>query len=126
MDLNELTLGQAKELAALFGGQTAPKPSCPLIWQKVIVRASAAGVHYGTLVSIEGDTVMLSNARRLWFWRVADKKGISLSDAAEHGIADDSKICASVPLHIILSACEVMTTTTKAQVSIEGANVYNP
>lgn len=126
MDMNELTIGQAKELAALFGGQSVTKPACPLIGQKVIVRASAAGVHYGTLVSLDGDTVTLSNARRLWFWRVAGKKGISLSDVAEHGIADDSKICASVPLHIVLSACEVMPTTAKAQASIEGKNVYNP
>ena len=73
MDMNELTIGQAKELAALFGGQAAPKPVCPLIGQKVIVRATAAGVHYGTLVSLDGDTVTLSNARRLWFWRVAGK-----------------------------------------------------
>ena len=112
----------------MFGAPSAAKPQVgsDLIGSKIIVRASSAGVHYGTLKAIDGETVTLGNARRLWLWRVADKKGISLSDVADHGIAADSKICAVVPTHIVIGACEIMTTTETAQKSIEGADVYRP
>ncbi len=127
MNINEMTIGQAKELATLFGGQTvAATNNNSLIGTKVIIRASSAGVHYGELVSIDGDTVVLKNARRLWYWIVNGKKGVSLSDVAEHGVSDNSNICAVVPTHIVLSVAEVMTTSESAQKSIEAANVYRP
>lgn len=130
MDINNLTIGQAREIAAMFGlmaQSPAPqKTSCPLIGQKVIVRAYRAGVHYGTLVSLDGECATLENSRRLWFWKVSDKKGISLSDVAEHGVADCSKICATVKTQLVIDACEIMSTTTIAQDSIEGKNDYHP
>lgn len=129
MDINQLTLGQAKELVAMFSGKQSNPQSetiCGLIGQKVIVRAYRAGVHYGTLKSIQGEIITLTNARRLWQWKVADQKGISLSDVADHGLSTDSRICAVVGEQMILDACEVMTTTEKAQESIENANVYRP
>jgi len=127
VDINEMTIGQAKELAAMFAASQPAKVSgSSLIGQKVIVRAVSAGVHYGTLNAINGDTVTLSNARRLWSWQVADKKGISLSDVADHGASKASKICTVVPEHIVLGACEIMTTSAAAQASIEGADVHRP
>jgi hypothetical protein len=130
MDINSLTIGQAREIAAMFGLlQQQPamvQPACPLVGQKVIVRAYRAGVHYGTLVSLDGECAVLSNARRLWFWQVADKKGISLSDVAEHGLSDESKVCAVVKTQVVIDACEIMTTTAIAQNSIEAKNDYKP
>ena len=129
MDINSLTIGQAREIAAMFGlmqQQPAAKQACPLIGQKVIVRAYRAGVHYGTLISLDGECAVLSNARRLWFWQVADKKGISLSDVAEHGLSDESKVCAVVETQMVIDACEIMTTTASAQNSIEAKNDYKP
>jgi len=130
MDINNLTIGQAKEIAATFGASAPAKSNArvgsELIGKKVIVRASSAGVHYGTLKAIDGETVTLENARRLWFWRVSGKKGISLSDVADHGLADDSKVCTVVPTHIVIGACEVMLCNSTAITSIEGADVYQP
>mgnify|MGYP007095368393 CR=1 FL=1 len=128
MNINEMTIGQAKELAAMFSASNAQpqQVGSNLIGQKVIVRASSAGVHYGTLVSIIGDTVSLTNARRLWRWRVKGDKGVSLSDVADLGIDTDSKICAVTAFHVVIGACEVMSTTEICQKLIEGANVYNP
>jgi len=48
----------------------------------VIVRAHTAGVHAGYLESRKGDTVTLSESRRLWKWF-----GGSLSEVANHGPA---------------------------------------
>jgi hypothetical protein len=130
MNLDDLTIGEARKLAAMFNGAdcAAPVATKPndLIGQKVIVRAYRAGVHYGELVSVEGECVTLKNARRLWYWLVADKKGISLSDVAEHGLHKDSKVCAVVGTQIVIDACEIITTTATAQKSIEGANAYRP
>lgn len=129
MNLNEMTIGQAKEIAALFGNVTQVSASpvgSEFIGKKVIVRSAQAGVHYGTLKAIDGQTITLTNSRRLWYWVVADKKGISLSDVAEHGIGSASKVCASIPEHIVLGACEIMTTTEAAQKSVEVANDYRP
>lgn len=33
-----------------------------------IVRTKSAGVFAGNLISLEGDTARVENARRLWFW----------------------------------------------------------
>lgn len=42
MDINELTIGQAKELAAMFGGD-AHAPQSPHIGKKCIIRTYASG-----------------------------------------------------------------------------------
>ena len=127
--LDDLTIGEAKALAAMFSGCDAPAAATKtndLVGQKVIVRAYRAGVHYGELVSVEGECVTLKNARRLWYWVVADKKGVSLSDVADHGLSKDSKVCAVVGTQVVIDACEIMTTSATAQKSIEGANAYRP
>lgn len=126
--LDVLTIGEAKALAAMIAatnGRRCAKPN-DLVGQKVIVRAYRAGVHYGELVSVEGECVTLKNARRLWYWVVADKKGVSLSDVADHGLSKDSKVCTVVGTQVVIDACEIMTTSTTAQKSIEGANAYRP
>lgn len=48
----------------------------------VIVRAHTAGVHAGYLESRKGDTVVLTQSRRLWRWY-----GGSLSEVMNHGPA---------------------------------------
>lgn len=48
----------------------------------VIVRSHTAGVHAGYLESRVGDTVTLTESRRLWKWF-----GGSLSEVANHGPA---------------------------------------
>lgn len=130
MNIEDITIKQAREIAAFFklGELPAASATSPssLIGQKVIVRAYRAGVLYGTLVSVEGDTVTLTNARRLWYWQVKDKKGISLEDVANYGVSKDSKITESVGTAIILDGGEIMTTSKEAQTSIEGTNAYRP
>ena len=48
----------------------------------VIVRSHTAGVHAGYLESRKGDTLILSQSRRLWQW-----SGASLSQVANSGPA---------------------------------------
>ena len=56
-----------------------------MIGKKVIVRANVAGVHAGILESIDGTTVVLKNAYRLWRVHTRDQSG-SISDIAANGL----------------------------------------
>ena len=92
----------------------------------VVVRASAAGVHAGYLVSRDGDSVELRNARRLFRWVVAKMSGqlSSLSEVAVYGLNtkdDRSRIGVAVPEHRIIGVCEILVVNALAQQSIEGA-----
>jgi small nuclear ribonucleoprotein (snRNP)-like protein len=58
----------------------------PLIGRRVLVRTYSAGVHIGTLVSVNPDNAMechLKDALRLWKW---ENGGLSLSAVAHNGI----------------------------------------
>lgn len=120
MNIDKLTIGQAKELAALFTHTAAKKE---LIGDYVIVRCRDAGVHAGYLVDYEGRNVTLKNSRRLWYWVCAEKQH-SLSGVAAVGITDKSKIPAVVSTLVLSDACEIISTTDKCQKSIEGAKIY--
>ena len=121
MNINDLTIGQAKELSALFAGTQAPQKE--LIGDYVIVRCRDAGVHAGYLVDYEGRNVTLKNSRRLWYWVCAENQH-SLSGVAAVGITDKSKIPAVVSTLVLSDACEIISTTDKCRESIEGAKIY--
>ena len=131
MDINDLTIGQTKELVAMFGdkyGKTAKADSSSnkyiddLIGAQVIVRSRDSGVHYGTLASKSGDEVFLTNSRRLWKWVCA--KGDFLSGVAKYGITSDSKVGCSIDI-VVLGVCEIIECTDEAAASIEAQVSHN-
>ena len=95
MNIEDLTIKEAREIAALFGNAkstpsaetvTTPKWEHPLLGKRVLVRTYSAGVHIGTLVSVNPDNAMechLKDALRLWKW---EGGGLSLSAIAHNGI----------------------------------------
>lgn len=94
----------------------------PFIGRHVIARCSGAGVHAGVLTSVYGDgnSVILTNARRLWKWRAKD--GVALSGVAMHGIvASDSIIDTMVPEIALVGVVELIPTTEEARKSIDAA-----
>lgn len=93
-----------------------------LVGKKCIIRTYAAGVHYGEITEKDGNEVILKNARRLWYWKTTNK-GISLSEVANAGVDNESKVCASVDL-IWLEAVEIIPCTKEAINNIEGQNEY--
>ena len=119
IDINSLTIGQAKELASLFG-VAQPQPSLnSMIGKKCIVRTDSAGVWFGEVAEKSGNEVIVKNARRMWRWYAAE--GISLSSVALHGIKQDqSKIVETVPA-VWLEAIELIPASGKAITSIEGS-----
>lgn len=91
MNINELTIGEVKEiLATLNGGakQTAERKSAPhpMLGRRCVIRTYSAGVHIGTVEWVNPDNsqeVKLKDALRLWKWTGG---GLSLSAIANNGI----------------------------------------
>lgn len=108
MNIEELTIGQAKELASIFGGMKASKNGLDDFanGKTVIIRTYSAGVWFGNLALKAGNEVILENARRMWkFWC---KESISLSGVVRYGIINEkSKIAAPVG-QVWLEAIEIM------------------
>ena len=125
MNIDELTIGEAKELACLFSKKDTSTNGincCTLTGKKCIIRTQSAGVHYGELSEKSGKEVILKNARRLWYWKTANS-GISLSEVANVGLHKDSKVCAAVDF-IWLEAIEIIPCTKEAIKNIEASNEY--
>ncbi|MDX9716320.1 MAG: hypothetical protein RBT67_03000 [Thauera sp.] len=120
IDINSLTIGQAKELASLFGAAQPQQQSLNgMIGKKCIVRTYSAGVWFGEIAEKSGNEVIVKNARRMWRWWAAE--GISLSAVALHGVKhDQSKVVEAVPA-VWLEAIELIPASDKAISSIEGA-----
>ena len=82
-----------------------------------IVRADRAGVFFGNVESIEGDTVVMTNARRIWYWEGA----ASLSELAMYGTSNPGgcKFPCVVDRVKIFGVIEIIDVTEKAAASID-------
>ena len=89
----------------------------------VIVRTYSAGVFAGTLVSRTGREVVLTKARRLWYWSGA----ASLSQLAMEGVSkpDECKFPCEVDRVELLEAIEILDVTPKARASIAAVPVWS-
>jgi hypothetical protein len=94
-NIDKLTLSELREAHALIEASAlkhlqAAAPSIGIgsavVGLYCIARCYAAGVHAGTVVSVDDDKVVLSNSRRLWNWKAAD--GVALSGLAQNGPAN--------------------------------------
>ena len=121
LNVDDLTVGQARQLAAMFGGMAGAAPSAaphPFIGRYCICRCNAAGVHAGEVVSVDGDTVILRNSRRLWQWQA--RGGVALSGVAQNGIAG-GKLDTINPEIQLMGVCEIIPCSAKAREDIENA-----
>lgn len=71
-----------------------------------IVRTLSAGVHVGRVVKIEGATVELADAVRIWRWRGAN----TLNEVAMKGVNAEqyTRISEPVPSILLIGAIEVI------------------
>lgn len=118
MNINDMTIGQAKELASMFGsGQV--KSDHPFTGKFCIARCYSAGVHAGVVISVDGENVILKNSYRLWSWK-ADE-GVALSGVAQNGIIkSNSKVDVMNPLIYLTGVCELIPCTEKSEGTING------
>jgi hypothetical protein len=86
MNIDELTLGDIKQLQTLFAQPVTCSTKHPMIGKRCLVRTYSAGVHIGDVVWINPENAMeckLEKALRLWKW---EGGGLSLSAVANNGI----------------------------------------
>ena len=85
-----------------------------------VIRTYSAGVHIGYVKLIEGKEVELINSRRLWYWKGA----CSLSQVANDGVGEESKLAQVLPEIILTEAIEIIPCSKKAQECIEEFEVW--
>lgn len=89
----------------LYNGDAMNEPTNGMIGKFVLVRTYSAGVHCGTLSSMNGKEVALTDARRVWRWRGAN----SLSELSQNGAAKEyTRISEPVPTTVLTEAIEVI------------------
>lgn len=127
MNIDDLTIGQAKELLAFFGSTLKSQTRAPLdahlIGKPVIIRTYSAGVHYGILDGRQGAEVRLKDTRRIWYWN----KAFTLSKIACDGLdTDSSKLSVTIPEIILTEAIEIIPVTEKAANIISNVKSHSP
>jgi hypothetical protein len=88
-----------------------------------MVRSTSAGVFAGTITSLEGRTVTLSEARRIWYWDGA----ASLSELAQRGTSKPGKCKFPAPVDevVVFETIEIIPITEKAAASIASVPVWS-
>jgi hypothetical protein len=117
MNIDQLTYGELKQIAAMFSATTAAQAVHPMVGKYVICRCYSAGVHAGVLVSQTGDEAVLKDSRRLWSWKA--KAGVALSGLSQHGL-DSGKIDTLLPEIALTGVIETIPCSDIAKDSIHG------
>lgn len=86
-----------------------------LIGKKVLVHSYEAGVYFGTLTNVEGETVRLENVRNIWHWTGAT----CLFQIANDGITGD-KVSPIVDSVVLNRVSQTIPLTEKAIKNLEG------
>ncbi len=123
MNINDLTVGQAKELANMFGGQCEDKRSSMLgtyIGKYVICRSRNEGINAGFVKALDDTGVILDEARRLHYHKPVNKNMSWYEGVAESGIDGDCRVSNPVTKVIIedysLTLCSEVAKKSISQV----------
>ncbi|MEZ4610577.1 MAG: hypothetical protein R2838_10090 [Caldilineaceae bacterium] len=117
INIDELTVGQLKEIQALIGGTTQhwiAKPAHPYVGQYCIVRCYGAGVHAGIVQSVDDKNVILSEASRIWQWKGA----FTLTNVAKNGVTG-GRVAGPLESIALTDAIEIIPATRKCRESLE-------
>jgi len=87
-----------------------------------IVRCNGSGVWAAEIVSKSGDTAILKNAIRIWYWAGA----ASLSELAVTGTKrpTECKFCIPVEEVEVFNVLEILSVTDEAEASIKGVEPW--
>lgn len=126
MNIDQLTIGEAKELAAMFGNQKACAPAIgkDLIGKYVIVRSRNEGINACVITEMDETGIILKDARRIWYHRPADKKIAWYEGVAISGLDDSSKVSAAVTLKGIFDNYSITVCSLEAEKSIREHKTY--
>ena len=114
INIDELTIGQARELAKQFQFAQNENSPHPTVGRYCVIRSYAAGVHVGVVKSVSdsasGREVALTDTRRIWSWTGA----LSCTEIAVSGITG-GKVSATAPENFVNQAVEIIPTSQEAE-----------
>ena len=121
ININDLTVGQMKEIANLANGLTGNQASSVCnrnIGKYAIIRTRNEGVNAGEIVAADETGIVLKDARRIWYHKPADKNLAWYEGVAQSGLSDDSKVSCSVSEKVLAEDYSVTVCTAEAEKSI--------
>ncbi len=127
MNIEDLTIKEAREIASMFG-QSPPLPASahslpasahPMIGRHCVIRTYSDGVHLGTVAKVDGMEVLLTGARRIWIWKGA----FTLSEVATLGIDKQSRLAVEVPEVYLTQVISFTPTSEQARKTYENCGV---
>ena len=116
MDINDLTIGQAKELSTLLAGKECKKESMlsKYVGKYVICRSRNEGVNAGFVKEIDSTGVILDQAQRLHYHKPVNKNMSWYEGVAISGIDSDCRVSEKVEKVIVEDySLTVCTDTAK-------------
>ena len=104
------------------GSMKNKKPSKSVNKQYVIVRTYSAGVFAGYITSKKDQTVVMTDARRLWYWKGAS----SLSQLAMEGVKCplECKFPVAVDSVELFQVIEILHVTEAGEQSIRSVPIW--
>ena len=124
MNIDELTIGEAKELANLFGNNTPTTKSglySRYVGKYVICRTRNEGINAGKVIELDETGVILEDARRLYYHKPASKSVSWYEGVASEGLSKDSKVGVAVE-KVLAEDYSLTMCSKKAEKSIRGAD----
>lgn len=91
--------------------------------QHYIVRANGAGVFFGEIDEVNGQTVEMRNARKLWSWEGAN----AVEELAVNGVikADECRFTVYVEEMTIFNTLQILKCTDEAVKNIEEVFIWS-
>ena len=120
MDINDLTIGQAKELSKMFASNQSDRSSLldDIIGCYVIVRSRNEGINSGYVKAADDTGIILTQARRIHHHIPLDKNMSWYEGVATSGLCVGSKISNAVEEKIIIEDYSITKCTNLAEKSI--------
>jgi len=87
----------------------------------ILVKTSQGNIHIGYLKERNGDTVILTEARRLWYWNGA----AGVNQIASEGLKFPEKCKVPCPVEIeLLGIIEILPVTNKSKAVLDSIKVW--
>ena len=122
MNIDELTIGQAKELSNMFGNNTTTQSNlyARYIGKYVICWTRNEGINAGKVLALDETGVILEDARRLYYHKPSNVNLSWYEGVAMTGLSSNSKVGAAVE-KILAEDYSLSVCTEIAEKSIRGA-----
>ena len=124
MNLDDLTIGEAKQLANMFNKSESSNILSDVIGKYVIVRSRNEGINAGVVKAADETGIILTEARRIWYHKPKNKKLSWYEGVAKTGLSSDSKVSGSVDEKAIIESYSITFCTKEAEASIREISAH--